>query len=94
MDEQKPVTKDIYLAAACLAVGFVLEDTIRDDPKHLKFVFSSHPELPIAKNTSELLDNLTIQSVESMYTNGQLMVSASKYAESIRHLKSIIHATD
>ena len=79
MDEHVVSTKDIYLAAAYLAIGAVLDDVKKDDPRHLRFVF--------------LCDNVELD-VEDSYINGKLMVSASKYAESIRHLKSIIHASD
>lgn len=94
MDENKAVTKDIYLAAAYLAIGAVLDDTIRDDPRHLRFVFDLSGAMPVATTIPDLLEQLKASTIESLYTNGKLMVSASKYAESIRHLKSIIHATD
>jgi len=80
MDENGSfATKDIYLAAALLTLGAELVDTIRDDPKHLRFVFEHSGDL---------------KELENAYTNGKLEVSASKYAESIRRMKSIVHSTD
>jgi hypothetical protein len=78
-------TKDIYLAAALLCTGASLEDTVRDDPRHMRFEFSCD---------SDMASILNFEQVERDYNNGKLMVSASKYAESIRKMKSIIHSTD
>lgn len=73
-------TKMFYLAATMMSLGATHEKTDKSDPSHFVFHFSS--------------DNINFPQVEKDFTNGTLMVNASRFSESIRNLKSIIHCND
>lgn len=72
-------TKMFYVACACMSLGAILEDTDRADPRHL--VFSLSGEMDFEKIAKE-------------FSNGTLMVNASRFAEACRNLKSVVHAAD
>jgi hypothetical protein len=83
MDEKTLNTADMYLAALLLSSDFSLIDVNRSDPKHIRFCFSS------CDGTEEPV----LEDVVREYTNGTMMVNASRYVESIRKIKSLIHAS-
>lgn len=72
--EKRFKTKDIYLAAAMLAVGQEMVGLERDGAI-CWFAFSNDSEL---------------SGIESDYWTGRLMVSARAYAGSLRNLKDRI----
>jgi hypothetical protein len=85
-------TKDIYLAAAFLAVGAKHENTDKSDKRHMEFKFSA----PVAKfETGALKDipAISLEQVESDWINGTLMVNAVAYKDAIQRLKGVIHST-
>jgi hypothetical protein len=69
-------TSNFYLAAVYLCKGEHLVDTDRDDPRHIKFVFS---------------DTSTIEEVQQAWDEKSLMVNAREYADAIREIKLKIH---
>lgn len=74
---EKP-TRDMYLAAAYHAEGCELKDVDRTDPTRLVFVFEG----------GENADR-----VEREWFSDKLLVIASRYANSIRTVKSLIYAS-
>jgi len=82
-------TSDVYLASACLALGYKLETVDRKDPRHMKFEFSEtgfqSENLP---SVLPLLD-----SIETQWANRTLTVNAFDFAEAIKRMKSIIHSS-
>jgi hypothetical protein len=71
-------TADMYLAATLLTENVKLLRVDRDDPRHIHFVFD-----PEGRDLDALVAD---------FTNGTLMVSASRFQEAIRKVKSLIHA--
>ena len=86
-------TSDIYFAAAMLALNAELVEVNRDDPRHMVFEF---------KHTREILDDLggasfepksyDLDWVERQWTNGTLLIVATKYADAIRRMKTSVHS--
>jgi len=83
------ITSDVYLASACLALGYKLETVDRKDPRHMKFEFSEtgfqSENLP---NALPLLD-----SIETQWANRTLTVNAFDFSEAIKRMKSLIHSS-
>ncbi|PIV87028.1 hypothetical protein COW49_01940 [Candidatus Kaiserbacteria bacterium CG17_big_fil_post_rev_8_21_14_2_50_51_7] len=71
--------KDIYFCSALLTMGAELDSVDRRDPQHIRFKFKGGDEL---------------KEIESEWINGTLTGSLSDYAESIRKIKSLIHARE
>lgn len=72
-------TKDLYLAAAILALKVgTLETVDKHDKRHMKFLFSG----------------LGLEAVQDRWTNRLVEVNAADYADAIRKMKSIIHSED
>jgi len=74
-------TADMYLAALLLANEYSLVNVDRSDPKHIHFQFTTCEE-----------DEVPLQEVVRDYTNGDAVVSASRFVEAIRKIKSLIHS--
>ena len=75
-------TRNIYEVAALLTCGATLSKVDRADRQHQEFTLEfegdeEHPEL---------------RELQLRYQSDTLMVNASKYGETIRKLKSIIHS--
>lgn len=83
------ITKDIYLAAALLALGAIYEGADRTDPKHMQFKFSP-------RNTqSDAIPSVAVQNldfIESQWVNKSLVINAVDYADAIKRMKSIVHS--
>lgn len=73
---EKP-TKDLYLAAAYHAEGCKFVRMDKTDPTRMVFIFDG------GENSDR---------VERQWNETTLVVSATAYAASIRHMKSLIHA--
>ena len=84
-------TSDIYLAAALLSLGAKLENTNKDDPRHMEFEFSS----PSDFQTGALRDltEKSLDDLESQWVNRTLSVNAFDFAEAIKRMKSIVHSS-
>lgn len=84
-------TKDLYLAAAFLAMGAKYEGADRTDPKNMEFKFSP-------KTTdSASLPSITVQNlddIEKQWINETLVISATKYANAIKKMKSLVHTRE
>lgn len=76
-------TADMYLAALLLAKDFHLLGTDNTDPKHIHFRFavSVGPD-----------DGSALEDVVRNHTNGVETVNSSRFMESIRKIKALIHA--
>lgn len=82
-------TSDVYLASACLALGYKLETVNRTDPRHMQFEFSSE----IQTGTLGELLKLELDEVEVKWANRSLIVNAFDFAEAIKRMKSVIHSS-
>jgi hypothetical protein len=82
-------TSDVYLASACLALGYKLETVNRTDPRHMQFEFSSQ----IQTGALGELSKLELDEVEVKWANRSLTVNAFDFAEAIKRMKSIIHSS-
>lgn len=89
MNTKEKSTKDLYLAAAYLALGAEYLRTDRADPKNMIFWFApkkfdsvSLPEAPVQD----------LDRMEAQWVNDTLVVSAVKYAAAIKHMKSLVHS--
>ena len=82
-------TSDVYLASACLALGYKLETVNRTDPHHMQFEFSS----TIQTGALGELSKLELDEVEVKWANRSLLVNAFDFAEAIKRMKSIIHSS-
>lgn len=69
-------SKDLMLSAALLAKGIPLLDT-KDSGGYLIFYFGESDEC---------------QKLERKWWSGELLVSAPRYAESLKRLKNLIYA--
>ena len=81
-------TSDVYLASACLALGYKLETVDRRDPRHMQFEFSS--QIQTGGTSMELLK---LDEVEVKWANRSLIVNAFDFAEAIKRMKSVIHSS-
>ena len=70
-------TTDIYLAAIYLALGAKLAFVDKDDIRHQEFHFNGVEEF---------------DKIKTEYINGDLMINAVKFKESIQRLKSEIYS--
>lgn len=82
-------TSDVYLAAACLALGYKLETVDRKDPRHMNFEFVGNIR------TGELgsLVKDSLEDIETKWVNRSLVVNGWDFAEAIKRMKSIIHSS-
>jgi len=69
-------SKDLMLSAALLATGLPLKDT-ENEGSHVVFLFD---------------DFSRAENIEQEWWSGSLTVNAIKYSESIKRLKSLVHA--
>lgn len=91
MDTTTEVTKktrDLYLAAAFLALGAEYVGADRTDSKNMEFIFkpkmSSSPNLP-----SYPVQDL--DKVEAEWINETLLINATAYSAAIKRMKSLVH---
>jgi len=82
-------TSDVYLASACLALGYKLETVDRKDPRHMQFEFSAE----IQTNVLGGLSKMELNEVEVKWANRSLTVNAFDFAEAIKRMKSVIHSS-
>jgi len=82
-------TSDVYLASACLALGYKLETVDRKDPRHMKFEFVGN------LRTGELGNMVknSLEDIETEWANRTLVVNAFDFSEAIKRMKSIIHSS-
>ena len=91
MIEKLKKTSDIYFASALLALGAKLENTNKDDPRHMEFEFSSTSTIQTG-----VLSNLTqldLDDLESQWVNRTLTCNAFDFSEAIKRMKSIVHSS-
>lgn len=90
-------TSDIYLAAALMSLGAKLEETDKEDPRHMVFDFAleppkfDSPALQAAVENGKTEPDDILKGYEKLWANSELMVNAVKFAEAIKRLKSIVH---
>lgn len=82
-------TSDVYLAAACLALGYKLETVDRHDPRHMNFEFSAE----VKTGALGELSRKDLDAVETEWANRTLFVNAFDFSEAIKRMKSIIHSS-
>lgn len=89
----KKSTTDIYLAAAFLSMGAMLDNVNKDDPRHMIFEFTSSSiddsHVTVSYNLSDFESKMDLW--ENQYANGILMVNAIKFKDALQRLKSIVH---
>lgn len=94
-------TTDIYLAAAFLSLGAILEGIDRTDPRHMVFSFSdgSNSTMINGQSVTTIVSGVTtdfsvynLDVWERSWANRTLNVNASSYAEAIRRMKSLVHS--
>lgn len=84
-------TSVINLAAAVMALGAEYSRTDKSEPRRMIFYFT----LPEDKaDLEKYFGNLKFDfdAVEKAWTNRSLMVNATRYAEALQSLKSIVHS--
>lgn len=84
----KKTTRDLYLAAAFLALGAKYEGADRSDPKNMEFIFTPKT------STSESLPKMDVQDldrIEAEWINETLIIKATDYAAAIKRMKSLVH---
>lgn len=76
-------TKDLYLGAALLYMGYELVDTDRTDPKKIQFIF----DIPLdqAGNLIPIID------VANAYISKQVRVEPNEYQSSLKSLRSLVY---
>lgn len=72
-------TKDIYLAAALLTLGYNLQEVSKKEPKHQVFVFEINPSI--------------FKQIELELANEKLVVNLAKFKNSLQRMKSIVHSS-
>lgn len=87
-------TKDIYLAAAWLALGARHERTDKTDTRHMEFFFSPRPvfETGVLAGTLTNMDAQDLDRIERDWVNGCVMVNAVQYKDALQRLKAVIHS--
>jgi hypothetical protein len=84
-------TKDLYFAAALLALGAEYESADRTDPRHIEFYFSPKKVGGnIALSGAEIVTQ-DLDFIESQWVNKTLVVNAIEYSDAIKRMKSIVH---
>jgi hypothetical protein len=81
-------TRDLYLAAAFLALGAKYEGANRTDPKNMEFIFTPKVTKSDAIPKVPLQD---LEKVESEWINETLVINATEYAAAIKRMKSLVH---
>ncbi len=71
-------TKDIYLAAAFLALGAKLVGIDRTDRQHQEFQFDPQ--------------NLDLDHVINLYMNRELFINVNDYRDAFQRIKSALHS--
>jgi hypothetical protein len=90
-DKQSWGTSSIYLAAAVMALGMEYDKCDKTDHRKMIFYFVTPED---KADMEKYFGNLKFdfELVERQWTNRSLMVNASRYAESLQALKSVIHS--
>jgi hypothetical protein len=79
---EENTTRNFYLAAAYMTLGAQYVEMTSDD--------CNSP----GRKTFHFTGEIDFAQVKKDFTNGTLMVSASRYADSLRNLKSILHGSE
>lgn len=89
---QQKKTRDLYLAAAFLALGAKYEGSDRTDPKNMEFIFS--PKKVGESTALSGLDaaTLDLDFIEAQWVNRSLPINAPDYADAIKRMKSLVHS--
>ena len=89
---KKKPTKDIYLAAAFLAVGAEYDSVDKTDERHMEFYFTPRKVGEhIALSGLEIVTQ-DLDFIEAQWVNKLLMVNAVEYADAIKRMKSVVHS--
>lgn len=89
MNTKKKPTKDIYFAAALLALGAEYDSVDKTDSRHMEFYF-----IPRSSN-SDVIPSFPAQdldAIETQWVNKTLVVNAVEYSEAIKRMKSVVHS--
>ena len=84
MDAENTTTRNFYLAAVYMTLGAQYEKMTSDDdnnPGRKTFHFQPKEELDFAQ-------------IKKDFAAGTLMINASRYADCLRNLKSILHGSE
>lgn len=76
--EDKFRTKDIYLAAAIIALGGKYEGADKTEPRHMEFMFSD--------------DGVNYDDIHTQWVNGTLKINAVAFKNAIQQMKSVVHS--
>lgn len=71
-------TKDIYLAAALVALGATYIGADKSEPRHMEFQF--------------LNDGFDYDSVHTDWVNSVLKVNAVAFKNALQQMKSVVHS--
>lgn len=86
---------DMYLAAAMLAYGAALKRVDRDDPRRQKFIFGQTVLPSIIISSDDVIVSpfcqATLDDLETYFVGRRLWLPPS-YPDSVRNIKSAIHA--
>jgi hypothetical protein len=74
-------TKNFYLAAAFMTLGAKYESMSNEDPNP-------------GKKTFHFSGTIDFQKIKKDFANETLQINASRYADCIRNLKSILHGSE
>ena len=92
MKTENRSTRDIYLAAAWMALGAKFVKADRADPKHQIFHFKM--ERPEDELGQAITTGLSLTVIEADWLNADLMINAIKFKEAIQRMKGIIYTKD
>lgn len=85
---QQKKTRDLYLAAAFLALGAKYEGSDRSDPKNMEFIFT--PKMSESKDIPPIVEQ-DLDAIEAQWINRKLVINAPDYADAIKRMKSLVH---
>ena len=77
--EERFSTKDIYLAAAVIALGGKYSGADKSEPRHMVFKFE-----PVGVDYDE---------IHTQWVNGDLRINAVNFKNAIQQMKSIVHSS-
>jgi len=77
MDE-KFSTKDIYLAAAIIALGGKYAGADKTEPRHMEFQFEAV--------------GVDYDEIHTQWVNGDLRINAVAFKNAIQQMKSVVHS--
>jgi len=75
---EKFSTKDIYLAAAIIALGGQYDGADKSEPRHMKFMFADN--------------GVDYDDIHTQWVNSTLKINAVAFKNGIQQMKSVVHS--